>query len=144
MAETKVPEPSVAGSGFFLSGSTPRLPQLKRISDEARLLAIRRAAAGIPSTEAATDASPRLPPGAIGFSLSGGGVRSATFCLGVFQALAASKSIARIDYLSAKLGDGAASDKVTRAGLAIRYALDVYGIYALFLAVPPLIWWVHQ
>jgi hypothetical protein len=49
---------------------------------------------------------------------------------------------ARIDYLFAKL-DVSASPAV-RAGLTLRYALDVYGLYVLFLAVPPLIWWVHQ
>jgi len=51
---------------------------------------------------------------------------------------------ARIDFLSAKLDEDASADRATRIGLACRYALDVYGIYALFLAVPPLIWWVHQ
>lgn len=47
----------------------------------------------------------------------------------------------RIDYLYAKLkGVEARGD---RLALTARYALDVYGVYALFLAVPPLIWWVH-
>jgi hypothetical protein len=49
---------------------------------------------------------------------------------------------ARIDYLYAKLedGEGAAAE---RAALTARYVVDVYGLYVLFLAVPPLIWWVH-
>lgn len=48
----------------------------------------------------------------------------------------------RLDYLFAKL-DGKGD---TRAWAAVyaRYVLDVYGLYALFLAVPPLLWWVHQ
>lgn len=48
----------------------------------------------------------------------------------------------RLDYLFAKL-DGQGD---TRAWAAVyaRYILDVYGLYALFLAVPPLLWWVHQ
>jgi hypothetical protein len=50
---------------------------------------------------------------------------------------------ARIDFLFAKL-DGRPADRMTRLGLSLRYVLDVYGLYALFLAVPPLIWWVHQ
>jgi hypothetical protein len=50
---------------------------------------------------------------------------------------------ARIDYLFAKLGTASAAP-LAQAGLALRYALDVYGLYVLFLAVPPLIWWVHQ
>ena len=45
----------------------------------------------------------------IGFGLSGGGIRSATFCLGVFQALAKKpqgKLLERIDYLSTVSGGG--------------------------------------
>jgi hypothetical protein len=50
---------------------------------------------------------------------------------------------ARIDFLCAKLDDGPA-DRTERLMLGARYVLDVYGLYALFLAVPPLIWWMHQ
>lgn len=42
----------------------------------------------------------------IGFALSGGGIRSATFCLGIFQALAKAKQIRRIDFLSTVSGGG--------------------------------------
>jgi hypothetical protein len=49
---------------------------------------------------------------------------------------------ARIDYLYAKLDAGA--DRATHLALAGRYALDVYGLYVLFLAVPPLLWWLHR
>ncbi|MBA4130162.1 MAG: hypothetical protein C0519_01930 [Hyphomicrobium sp.] len=45
----------------------------------------------------------------------------------------------RIDYLFAKL-DGT-SDRAGFAGVYARYIVDVYGLYALFLAVPPLLWW---
>jgi SMODS and SLOG-associating 2TM effector domain family 5 len=48
----------------------------------------------------------------------------------------------RIDYLFAKL-DGK-GDARAWSGVYARYILDVYGVYALFLAVPPLLWWVHQ
>ncbi len=48
---------------------------------------------------------PEDPP-AVGFALSGGGIRSATFCLGLFQALARGKMIRRIDYLSTVSGGG--------------------------------------
>lgn len=47
---------------------------------------------------------------------------------------------ARVDYLAAKR-----SDKTTRSErilIALRYGLDVYGLYTLFLAVPPAMWWV--
>lgn len=49
---------------------------------------------------------------------------------------------ARIDFLCAKLNGS--TPRIHRAALSIRYILDVYGLYVLFLAVPPLIWWVHQ
>ena len=41
-----------------------------------------------------------------GVALSGGGIRSATFCLGLFQALARQRLIRRIDFLSTVSGGG--------------------------------------
>ncbi|HEX4871853.1 MAG TPA: hypothetical protein VFV27_06010 [Nevskiaceae bacterium] len=54
------------------------------------------------------------PPGAgtaiandrVGLALSGGGIRSATFSLGLFQALARERLLGRIDYLSTVSGGG--------------------------------------
>ena len=48
----------------------------------------------------------RLPADAVGLALSGGGIRSATFCLGVMQALAAQGLLRRIDFLSTVSGGG--------------------------------------
>lgn len=45
------------------------------------------------------------PPGA-GVAISGGGIRSATFALGVFQAWAKAGALARIDYISTVSGGG--------------------------------------
>jgi hypothetical protein len=42
----------------------------------------------------------------IGVAISGGGIRSATFALGVFQALAKRKLLGRIDYISTVSGGG--------------------------------------
>ena len=42
----------------------------------------------------------------VGFGLSGGGIRSATFCLGVFQALADLGLLKNIDYISSVSGGG--------------------------------------
>jgi hypothetical protein len=42
----------------------------------------------------------------VGVGLSGGGIRSATFCLGVFQALARLKQLGQIDFLSTVSGGG--------------------------------------
>ena len=69
-----------------------RLQQLERAAMEKR-----RAAAGL------DPADPQLP---IGLACSGGGIRSATFCLGVFQALARSDFLRRIDFLSTVSGGG--------------------------------------
>jgi hypothetical protein len=42
----------------------------------------------------------------VGVALSGGGIRSATFCLGLFQALARQRLIRKIDFLSTVSGGG--------------------------------------
>ena len=44
------------------------------------------------------------PPYPLGFGLSGGGIRSATFCLGVFQGLAKLGLLGEIDYISSVSG----------------------------------------
>lgn len=45
-------------------------------------------------------------PDTVGFALSGGGIRSATFSLGIFQALARARLLRKIDYLSSVSGGG--------------------------------------
>ncbi len=62
---------------------------------EAEAVRARRAAAGVPA-----DAP------LVGVALSGGGIRSATFCLGLFQALARQRLVRRIDVLSTVSGGG--------------------------------------
>jgi hypothetical protein len=47
-----------------------------------------------------------LPPDSLGLALSGGGIRSAAFCLGVLQALARRNWLRRVDYLSTVSGGG--------------------------------------
>jgi hypothetical protein len=49
----------------------------------------------------------------------------------------------RLDYMQAKLGSGD-SERSERLLMELRYIADVYGLYVLFLAVPPLLWWLHQ
>jgi hypothetical protein len=71
---------------------------------EAALVARRRQHAG---RDAGRERSlDRLPDDAVGFGLSGGGVRSATFALGVFQGLARAQLLRRIDFLSTVSGGG--------------------------------------
>jgi hypothetical protein len=52
-------------------------------------------------------ANPESPPTpTVGVALSGGGIRSATFCLGLFQAMAKQHLVRKIDYLSTVSGGG--------------------------------------
>jgi hypothetical protein len=48
----------------------------------------------------------KAPENIAGLALSGGGIRSATFCLGILQALAAKGLLEKIDYLSTVSGGG--------------------------------------
>jgi len=64
-------------------------------ADEAARLAARRAQVGV-----AADAP------VVGLALSGGGIRSATFCLGLLRGLAQRGQLPRIDYLSTVSGGG--------------------------------------
>lgn len=50
--------------------------------------------------------NPLDPLDHVGLALSGGGIRSATFCLGVLQALASSERLKTVDYLSTVSGGG--------------------------------------
>jgi len=58
---------------------------------------------------------PTLQSNLIGLSLSGGGIRSAAFCLGVLQALDARGLIGKIDYLSSVSGGGYIGISMTAA-----------------------------
>src|SRR5436189_224230 len=70
---------------------------------EAGLVGIRRERAGCPPS---TGSPTQLPSDTVGVGLSGGGVRSAVFSLGVFQALARGQCLDRIDFLSTVSGGG--------------------------------------
>jgi predicted acylesterase/phospholipase RssA len=50
--------------------------------------------------------TPQDKAGLVGLSLSGGGIRSAAFCLGALQALDAASVLERVDYLSTVSGGG--------------------------------------
>jgi hypothetical protein len=70
----------------------------RRIGEESAALDARRAAAGL---EAPGDTDDRW-----GLALSGGGIRSATFCLGMIRGLAGHRLLRRFDYLSTVSGGG--------------------------------------
>jgi hypothetical protein len=63
-------------------------------------------AADVPRAEIPTDALPSARLGLVGLALSGGGIRSAAFNLGVIQALVGNRVMPRIDYLSTVSGGG--------------------------------------
>ena len=71
---------------------------------EATLIQDRRSGVGGSTLAGATAA--RLPDDATGFGLSGGGIRSATFCLGLFQSLAEARLLRKIDFVSTVSGGG--------------------------------------
>ena len=52
------------------------------------------------------DGLPSTQLGLVGLALSGGGIRSATFCLGVLQCLARHGILKSVDYLSTVSGGG--------------------------------------
>jgi predicted acylesterase/phospholipase RssA len=59
-----------------------------------------------------------LPPEnakVVGLALSGGGIRSSAFCLGVLQALHVTRVVDRVDYLSTVSGGGYVGCSLTAA-----------------------------
>ncbi|SFK37142.1 hypothetical protein [Lysobacter sp. cf310] len=75
----------------------------------------RRREAGIAAAEGATLSS-------VGLALSGGGVRSATFCLGLIRGLAQNGLLPRFDYLSTVSGGGYAGAALGRLIAALGIA----------------------
>jgi choline dehydrogenase-like flavoprotein len=80
-----------------------------RIKEAAALRARReraRPAAQQQGPPPAEEDGTRLPPRTVGLALSGGGIRSATFGLGVLQALARANRLRDVDFLSTVSGGG--------------------------------------
>ena len=77
--------------------AAPTLVQPVPCAREQEALAVRRRAAGL-GDDAATPT--------VGLALSGGGIRSATFCLGLLRGLAQRGVLRRFDYLSTVSGGG--------------------------------------
>src|SRR5947207_15425886 len=77
--------------------------------EERRIISQQRLTRGFGAAVAPSDIDPfgfLEPHKAWGLALSGGGIRSASFALGVMQALATSGAFRRIDYLSTVSGGG--------------------------------------
>ncbi|WP_052392045.1 GMC oxidoreductase [Paraburkholderia bannensis] len=88
-----------------LLADSPSYPRAVE-SVEARAVRERRRLARPEWQEPANADPARLPDDAVGLALSGGGVRSATFCLGVLQALAKTRRLRDIDFMSSVSGGG--------------------------------------
>ncbi len=96
------------------------LPREMRAAEAAAIWRRRQIADGLPPAEVAGRSPPlptggdslpasepyQLPANAVGLALSGGGIRSATFCLGIIQALAKMNRLRSVDYLSTASGGG--------------------------------------
>jgi choline dehydrogenase-like flavoprotein len=76
--------------------------------EEAAAIRARRESAGISvdQSDGIATAVKRLPERTVGLALSGGGIRSATFALGVLQALAEKNRLREVDILSTVSGGG--------------------------------------
>ena len=89
---------SARGEPFARPNDTA-FPAVLRDS-EADLIEARREIAAMDPAKAG------FPDGAVGLALSGGGIRSATFNLGILQALARARLLRMVDYLSTVSGGG--------------------------------------
>ncbi|MEM7475178.1 MAG: hypothetical protein AAF483_09320 [Planctomycetota bacterium] len=67
-----------------------------------------------PDSPEQEDSEHALPPDTLGLALSGGGIRSAAFCMGVMQSLARSGWLKSIDFLSTVSGGGYAGSFLGR------------------------------
>ncbi|MCW5624193.1 MAG: hypothetical protein KIT73_05705, partial [Burkholderiales bacterium] len=97
--------PSRAVAGAPMEASSSSFPDAVWQSEVER---IRRRREVLPNDYTNTDATPVSPAQTAGLALSGGGIRSATFCLGVLQHLARDDGALarRLDYLSTVSGGG--------------------------------------
>lgn len=113
---------------------------------EARLIRRRREIALVNS---AIDTQPpeKLPVDTVGLALSGGGIRSATFTLGIVQALAAKDRLRQVDLLSTVSGGGFTGgfigrlytrDTVKRAADKPKRAQEI-----LSNTASPTLWWLR-
>jgi hypothetical protein len=93
------------------------------------------------------DPAPAAPANVVGLALSGGGIRSATFCLGVTQVLAERGLLADVDvlstvsgggytgaFLAGRLGEGADQSAVARPGGPDPAAVRRLRLHVKFLA----------
>lgn len=81
-------------------------PTFGRVTQQEREAIAARRAALFSTGDAKPDQANLPEDDLFGLALSGGGIRSATFCLGILQHLAALKILRRVDYISTVSGGG--------------------------------------
>src|SRR5262249_7570853 len=123
--------------------------ELERV--EARAVAGRRRVAYPYLSHAATAGSDaavsKLPDDTVGLALSGGGIRSATFCRGVLQALAERGRLRAVDMLSAVSGGGYIAGFLGRLYTRMSAQVaDKPGRVSAILTDPssPEVWWLRS
>ncbi len=127
----------------LLQDSTAYPGALERV--EAAAVDARRTAAGL--QQGGAPAPTELPEHSVGLALSGGGIRSATFCLGVLQALASLGRLRDIDFLSSVSGGGYSGGFVGRLFTRLQQeAGDKVAKVQAILAntASPEIWWLRK
>ncbi|GLS19740.1 hypothetical protein GCM10007874_27570 [Labrys miyagiensis] len=100
-----------------------------------------------PSPNPPTEPATTLPEDCIGLALSGGGIRSATYSLGVLQGLAATGMLRRIDFMSTVSGGGFAGAFLGRLFTRLKcYGGDKFAkVEAILKDVnAPEIWWLRR
>lgn len=93
------------------------------------------------------DAEQERPPRIVGLALSGGGIRSATFCLGVLQAIAAKGRLRDVDLLSTVSGGSYIGSFVGRLFTRLAGSVaDPAGRVEEILSdsTSPQIWWLRR
>lgn len=115
---------------------------------ELQLLRERRKILGQPVPEETING---FPADTVGLACSGGGIRSATFCLGFLQALAGLKLLGRIDYLSTVSGGGYAGsfwgawlDRIQRKEDGLQEKTFAEAEATLAYAKSSQIWWLRE
>jgi len=128
-ADEQAPDSTVAGVESRRSFALSLLPGWSRarpeegpkefptvFADEMKVIAERREARGLDAGSLRDAPHPSADLGLIGLSLSGGGIRSSSFSLGVLQALERANLLRHFDYLSTVSGGGFIGSAVTSAG----------------------------
>ncbi|HKO53768.1 MAG TPA: patatin-like phospholipase family protein [Polyangiaceae bacterium] len=95
--------------------NNPPIPFDAVFRAELEVLRERRASVGLAPGALSTASGPSTENGLIGLALSGGGIRSATFSLGVLQSLARAHAFTHFDYLSTVSGGGFVGAAVSAA-----------------------------